>query len=112
MPTEIKEEVHEDVPTDTKKSMRNIALGAEYYERDRDPDVEDKIVNAPETGKAWIDFDPIWDMSDDQLEELFAESDKKTKTRNFLTYVTGSESLRKEMKVRVNCKYQAYWTRQ
>ena len=65
------------------------------------------IINAPETGKAWIDFDPIWDCTDEMLEALFEEADKKELTRNFVTYVTGPEFSRRDRKARASCRYHA-----
>ena len=96
-----------DMPTEDKKGMHSVGDADIHYDRDRDPDVEYKIVNAPETGKAWIDFDPIWDCTDEMLEALFEEADKKELIRNFVTYVTGPESSSRDKKVRVNCRYHA-----
>ena len=60
------------------------------------------------TGELYIDTDPT-EFGDQILEDLFEEDDRKAaekgkRPHNFMTYY-GEEHLRKEMKVRINCKY-------
>ena len=62
---------------------------------------KDKSTDDPWIWKtADTNWDPI-DVSDRQLSKLFEE---RPTTRNFITYL-GEDDLRKEMKVRVNCKF-------
>ena len=69
----------------------------------------DRLLNETEWDhvKEWVEFEPILGLNDGDLDELFVDADAKDNKRNFITYVAGDESLRKEMKVRVNCKYWA-----
>ena len=76
--------------------------------RPRDAEVVRLMSVSETTGNLFIDADPT-QFTDEVLEQLFEEEDRKAdkkgkKPHNFMTYY-GPEELRKEMKVRANCKY-------
>eukprot|EP00973_Karenia_brevis_P033799 4663750-Karenia_brevis.AAC.1 len=66
--------------------------------RPRDDWVQQQVDHYRLTGKAWVDFDPIDEMTDADLDNLFDNLPlhKKAKHRNFITYVAGSENDRVE----------------
>jgi hypothetical protein len=66
--------------------------------------VTEKLKNTTPTQKAWVDFDPT-EMPDWKLDALCLENgEERNNHRNFIRFI-GPDGIRKERKVRVNCKY-------
>ena len=74
--------------------------------KERSKKMRELVDETGTTGEEGVDFEPT-DMPDEVLDKLF----DRTGHRNFITYVCGSKRERKELRVRVNCKYSPKDTR-
>jgi hypothetical protein len=87
--------------SEARSSRDTVVLKAKSCDDDQHEKRKDKSTDDP---WIWKTIDTNWDpieMSDRELSKLFEE---RPNTRSFIMYL-GKDDLRKEMKVRVNCKF-------